>query len=127
MPSARKLLAFSVLLALPALLHGTAHQAEQGNSLDLLLIRGILSVSAETQCSHFRLLFSEHPQIDRRTTVQIFLQAENETIVINGEISVTVVDILEDEVVLAIDAPEWVEVCKKEAMEEPETVPLHPR
>jgi hypothetical protein len=63
----------------------------------------------------------------RRATVQTFLQAENETIVINGEISVTVVDILGDEVVLAIDAPELVEVCKKEALVESETMPIQPR
>ena len=58
--------------------------------------------------------------------MQIFVQAENETVVINGEIYVTVVDILEDEVVLAIDAPEWVKVCKKEALES-ETTPIRPR
>jgi hypothetical protein len=63
----------------------------------------------------------------RRATVQTFLQAENETIVINGEISVTVVDILGDEVVLAIDAPEGVAVCKKEALAESEMMPIHPR
>jgi carbon storage regulator CsrA len=56
--------------------------------------------------------------------VQIFVQAENESIVINGEICVTVVDVLEDEVVLAIDAPGWVEVCKTEALE---TLPVRPR
>jgi carbon storage regulator CsrA len=74
----------------------------------------------------FRLLFSQHP--DRQgTTVQIFSQAKDETVVINGEVNVTVVDILGDEVVLAIDAPEWVEVCKKEALVESETMPIHPR
>ena len=59
--------------------------------------------------------------------MQIFVQAENETVVINGEIYVTVVDILGDEVVLAIDAPEWVKVGKKEALEESETMPVRPR
>jgi carbon storage regulator CsrA len=72
-------------------------------------------------------LFSQHPQIDRRTTVQIFVQAENETVVINGEIYVTVVDILEDEVVLAIDAPDRVKICGKEALEESDTMPVRPR
>jgi sRNA-binding carbon storage regulator CsrA len=59
--------------------------------------------------------------------VQIFVQAENDTVVINGEIYVTVVDILEDEVVLAIDAPDWLDVCKKEALVESETMPVRPR
>jgi carbon storage regulator CsrA len=56
--------------------------------------------------------------------VQILVQAKNEAVVINGEICVTVVDILEDEVVLAIDAPKWVEVCNTEALE---TLPVRPR
>jgi carbon storage regulator CsrA len=59
--------------------------------------------------------------------VQIFLQAENETVVINGEIYVTVVDILGDEVVLAIDAPEWVQVCEKEVVAESESMAVRPR
>ena len=56
--------------------------------------------------------------------MQIFVQAKNEAVVINGEIIVTIVDILEDEVVLAIDGPEWIEVCKTEALE---TLPVRPR
>jgi carbon storage regulator CsrA len=46
--------------------------------------------------------------------VKVVVQAENESVVINGEITVTVIDIVDDEVVLAIDAPEWMLVCEKE-------------
>ncbi len=56
--------------------------------------------------------------------MQVFVQAKNEAVVINGEISVTIVDILENEVLLAIDAPEHVEVCAKETLE---TLPVRPR
>ena len=45
--------------------------------------------------------------------MNIFNQAKNETVVINGEIYVTVLNILEDEGVLAIDAPQWIEVCRR--------------
>ena len=59
--------------------------------------------------------------------MNIFSQAKNETLVINGEIFVSVVDIREDEVVLAIDAPEWVQVCEKEIVAESESTPVRPR
>jgi carbon storage regulator CsrA len=59
--------------------------------------------------------------------MRFFSQARNETVVINGEIFVTVVDIRDDEVVLAIDAPEWIQVSKKEAVEELELMLVRPR
>jgi carbon storage regulator CsrA len=59
--------------------------------------------------------------------VQVFVQAKGESIVINGEIIVTIVDILDEDVVLAVDAPEWIDVCKEEMLEELETVRVRPR
>jgi carbon storage regulator CsrA len=59
--------------------------------------------------------------------VQVFVQAKNESVVINDEIMVTVLDINEEEVVLAIDAPEWVRVGESEAFAELESMPIHPR
>ena len=57
----------------------------------------------------------------------VFVQAKGESIVINGEITVTVVDILDEDVVLAVDAPEWVEVCEQKMFEELEAVRIRPR
>ena len=51
--------------------------------------------------------------------MKVFVQATNESVVINGEIIVTVLDINDEDVILAVDAPEWVEVCEKETLEEP--------
>jgi carbon storage regulator CsrA len=48
-------------------------------------------------------------------TVRTFFRGKNESVVINDEISVTVLDIDGDEVVLAIDAPEWMEIDVNEA------------
>jgi carbon storage regulator CsrA len=59
--------------------------------------------------------------------LKIFVQAKNESIVINGEIIVTVLDISDDNVILAVDAPAWVEVCLQEEVEEGEAVPVRPR
>jgi carbon storage regulator CsrA len=59
--------------------------------------------------------------------MRIIVQSKGETVVINGDISVTVVDVLDEEVLLGIDAPEWVEVCESRAYDELESVPLHPR
>jgi carbon storage regulator CsrA len=42
--------------------------------------------------------------------VRIFFQDKDESIVINEDITVTVLDIDGDEVVLGIDAPEWMEI-----------------
>ena len=48
-----------------------------------------------------------------------------ETVVINDGISVTVIDIRDDEVVLAIDAPEWMEVWEEDVLEA--LAPARPR
>jgi len=42
--------------------------------------------------------------------MKIFLQSKDESIVINGDITVTVLKIGGEEVVLEIDAPHWVAV-----------------
>jgi carbon storage regulator CsrA len=42
--------------------------------------------------------------------MSVFIQSKGESIVIGGDISVTILDIFGDDVVLAIDAPEWIEV-----------------
>jgi carbon storage regulator CsrA len=42
--------------------------------------------------------------------MRIFHQTQDESIVINGEITVTVLKIEGDEVVLQIDAPEWIAI-----------------
>jgi sRNA-binding carbon storage regulator CsrA len=59
--------------------------------------------------------------------VKTFVRAESEAIVIDGEVVVTVIDILDEEVVLTVDAPEWVEVCPKEASDGAETMPPYTR
>ena len=45
--------------------------------------------------------------------MKMFLQAQNESIVINGDITVTVLKIEGDEVVLGVDAPQWLAVEEK--------------
>jgi carbon storage regulator CsrA len=42
--------------------------------------------------------------------VRVFFQGKDESIIINDDITVTILDIDGDEVVLAIDAPEWIEI-----------------
>jgi carbon storage regulator CsrA len=42
--------------------------------------------------------------------VRAFLQSPDESIVINGDITVTVLKIEGDEVLLGIDAPEWMSI-----------------
>ena len=49
--------------------------------------------------------------------MMICSRTKNEGFIINDSIFVTVVEIHEDEVVLAIDAPDWVRVCKREDLE----------
>jgi sRNA-binding carbon storage regulator CsrA len=60
--------------------------------------------------------------------VKTFVCAKSEAVVINGEVVVTVIDILDGEVVLAFDAPEWVEVSPMEAPDRVQAVlPYRPR
>ena len=42
--------------------------------------------------------------------MNVFIQSKGESIIINGDISVTVLDVNGDNVALAIDAPEWMEI-----------------
>jgi carbon storage regulator CsrA len=42
--------------------------------------------------------------------VKLFLQAQDDSVVINGDITVTVLKIEGEEVILGIDAPQWVSV-----------------
>lgn len=60
--------------------------------------------------------------------MRTFFQGRGESVVINGDISVTVHDIDSDsdEVMLTIDAPEWVEVNEIEAGNLEEWSPLQP-
>lgn len=59
--------------------------------------------------------------------MRTFICAKNEAVVINGEVVVTVIDILDNKVVLAVDAPEWIEVFPEEESDGVETVPPRPR
>ena len=43
--------------------------------------------------------------------------AEGETIVIDGNVTVTVLEVNGDEVVLAVDAPDWIDVRAQERSE----------
>lgn len=42
--------------------------------------------------------------------MKVFLQAQDDSIVINGDITVTVLKIEGDEVLLRIDAPQWISI-----------------
>ena len=59
--------------------------------------------------------------------MKVFVQAKNESVVINDEIIVTVLDVNDEDVILAVDAPEWVEVCEKETFERSESMLVCPR
>ena len=59
--------------------------------------------------------------------MRTFICAKNEAVVINGEVIVTVIDILDKKVVLAVDAPEWVEVFPEEEPDGTETALPCPR
>jgi carbon storage regulator CsrA len=59
--------------------------------------------------------------------MKVFVQAKNESVVINDEIIVTILDVNDENVTLAIDAPEWVEVCEKEPFERLESMLVRPR
>jgi carbon storage regulator CsrA len=64
----------------------------------------------------------------RLNKMKEFLQNRGETVVVNGDICVRVLAIHDDKVVLAIDAPEWIEVERKELLEKMEDcIPLLPR
>ncbi len=59
--------------------------------------------------------------------MKTFVCGKSEAVVIKDEVFVTVLDIRDEEVVLEVDAPEWVEVFPEEASDEAETKPPGPR
>ena len=59
--------------------------------------------------------------------MKVFVQAKNESVVINDDIIVTVLEVNDEDVVLAVDAPEWVDFCNKETLDEPERILVRPR
>jgi carbon storage regulator CsrA len=63
----------------------------------------------------------------RSNVMKVFTQAKNESVIINDEIIVTVLDVNEDEVILEVDAPEWVAVCEEETLGRSESMPGRPR
>jgi carbon storage regulator CsrA len=64
----------------------------------------------------------------RLNTMKEFFQKKGEAVVVNGDICVRVLAIHGDKVVLAVDAPEWIEVERKELLEKMEDcIPLLPR
>ena len=59
--------------------------------------------------------------------MKVFVQTKNESVVINDEIIVTVLDVNDENVILAVDAPEWIEVYEKEAVEGSKSMLVRPR
>lgn len=63
--------------------------------------------------------------------MRIFLQGKDESVVVNGNITVTVLDIDGDDVVLGIEVPAWMEIDGNEPSrlddELEESSPLQPR
>ena len=47
--------------------------------------------------------------------IETFVRAKSEAVVVNGEVVVTVIEIRDEEVVLAVDAPDWIEVIPEES------------
>lgn len=47
--------------------------------------------------------------------MKVFFQAIDESLIIDGDISVTVLGIDGDEVLLGIDAPDWLQIEEKDA------------
>ena len=54
--------------------------------------------------------------------IETFVRAKSEAIVVNGEIVVTVIEIRDEEVVIAVEAPDWVEVVPEEVSYGAETM-----
>jgi carbon storage regulator len=51
--------------------------------------------------------------------MMVFTRAKNESLIINDEIIVTVLDIKDENVTLVVDAPEWVAVNEEETLGQP--------
>jgi carbon storage regulator CsrA len=54
--------------------------------------------------------------------MKVFLQATNESVIIDDNIIVTVLDVIDDEVILEIDAPDWYSVCERQPFDRAESV-----
>ena len=63
------------------------------------------------------LTISQFEQYTRLHKVKEFFQRKGETVVVNGDTTVTVLGIRDGEVVLAVDGPEWAEVREGESLE----------
>ena len=51
-----------------------------------------------------------------------FFLGKDEAVIVNGDIKVTVIDIDGDEVILAIDIPEWMGIGEIESLQDMELV-----
>jgi carbon storage regulator CsrA len=98
----------------------------------LRLIRFVTDCLASSKAGQFAVpTFSPSlPSIStygRSDIMKIFVQTKNESLVINDEIVVTVLDVNDENVILAVDAPEWIAVCEEETLERSESMLVHPR
>jgi len=59
--------------------------------------------------------------------MKVFIRAENESIVSNDEIMVTVLNVNDENVPLAVDAPDWIAVYEEETFESSESLLFRPR
>ncbi len=80
-----------------------------------IMASGTPTVHAYRIVAHKGAFPASHPR--RSETVKEFFQTKNESVVINGEITVTVADIVGDQVMLAIDAPGWMRVYESDKVE----------
>jgi hypothetical protein len=62
------------------------------------------------------------PFVPRANSMKVFLQATNESVIIDDNIIVTVLDVIDDEVILEIDAPDWYSVCERQPFDRAESV-----
>ena len=63
------------------------------------------------------LTIPQFEEYTRSHKVKEFFQRKGETVVVNGDTTVTVLGIRDGEVVLAVDGPEWAEVRESESIE----------
>jgi carbon storage regulator CsrA len=64
----------------------------------------------------------------RSNKMKELLQEKGESVIVNGDICVTVLEIHDDEVVLEVVAPDWIEIIRAERDERmEECAPLLPR
>jgi len=70
----------------------------------------------------FTHILKTTPSIRSLRFVRNFFLGKDETVIVNGEIKVMVIDIDGDEVTLAIDAPEWMGLGEIESLQDMELV-----